>query len=100
MHSLKGKEVLVKSSENRCKIDHDKYEIGTSYNEETNARHWNEGESSFGSTAMFAIKASNHQKQNLALQNQPTFALIIAATMSIVKQLFAMNALGKTIRSN
>ena len=48
VHSPKGKEVLLKSSKNRCKIDHDKYEIGTSYKEETNARYWNEGESLFG----------------------------------------------------
>ena len=48
-----------------------------------------------GSTAMFANKASNHQKLNLAVRNQPTFASIVAATTFIVKQLFAMNALKK-----
>ena len=48
-----------------------------------------------GSTAMFANKASGHQKKNLALRNQPTFASIVAATTFIVKQPFAMNALEK-----
>ena len=48
-----------------------------------------------GSTAMFANKASNHQKLNLAVRNQPTFASIVAATTFIVKQLFAMNDLKK-----
>ena len=48
-----------------------------------------------GLSAMFANKASDLQKQNLALPNQPTFASIVAATISIVKQLFSMNALEK-----
>ena len=48
VHSPKGKEVLVKTNKNKCWIDHANYEIGTSYNEETNATYWNEGESLFG----------------------------------------------------
>ena len=44
---------------------------------------------------MFVPKISNPQKESLAARNQPTFASIVAATISIVKQLFAMNALEK-----
>ena len=48
VHSPKGKEVLVKTNKKKCMIDHDIYEIGTTYKEETNAQYWNEGESLFG----------------------------------------------------
>ena len=48
-----------------------------------------------GSTVMFVTKTSDHQKENLALQNQPTFASIVAAPIFIVKQLFVINALQK-----
>ena len=64
MHSPKGKEVLVKTNEKKCWTDHAKCEMGTTHNEETNAKHWNEGKS--------------------------LFASIVAATTFVVNQPFAM----------